>query len=837
MTTFAGNGTAGNSNGIGTAARFHSPYHLGYIASQNAIFAAEYDNNLIRRISLIDASTTTYAGGGTGSTSAGYTDGVGTLASFNGPHGLTTDTAGNVYVACLLGNQIRKIAPGGVVTTLAGQGSTTAGTANGVGTLAGFTYPRGMAYDPSGFLYIAETTNNRVRKLDLATNAVTVLAGTLITSSSSTSAVWDGAATAARFNGLYSVAFDQASGSLYVLDTGNHVIRAVEMRPNAIPACDGTWHHVALTHGDGAPNALKAYVDGRLVAFDSQVFSTTATNVHVGWSGALTAAGGELFGATGGRVADVRLYKRALASSEVLAIANTPWPSVTGAVATSNAANTSYTYSCAAGSTGLSITYTKNADGSWTPVGSASGTCTACNAGSFAALGAASCQLCAANSYAPAAGTASCLPCSTLGAGFTSASGATTCAAPSFTATSSATASATATSTMTLTSSSTASATATSTMTSTSSGSSSSTSSSTATTTATPSSTPSLTPSPTSAPDILLTYSFSIVPTGLVSISTLTLAAITSSSPIANVIDSGFASLLTGPLLTVLITSVKVVNVTDIATGMMSAPLLGRRLGASGPAPGSGGYLFTIVVNFGKVLLETNAVAMQNTLAALTPNSHVFISIISAIGTVSGLAPATLAAVPGPQATLVNAPYILAGPQAVSSSSSTAVAAGAAGGGVAAAIVVILVAIWFACVLITPFSDQTLPSSVPTSHRHVSFVCCSYSYQKYGALPCCRDYARERREAAEAKLRAAEAAEMLKEMGLNPVGAGGDAAVGGALVIRNLVSEREKAAKENAALKNLLAEQVQRAAAEGGVRLSARVAAPAKRQSFAAQGV
>jgi sugar lactone lactonase YvrE len=111
-----------------------------------------------------DGTVTTLAGSG----SPGSADGAGTSASFRGPNGLAVDSSGNVYVADRGNNRIRKITASGVVTTLAGSASP--GSADGTGTAASFNSPAGVALDGSGNLYVADSGNNKIRKITLAGN-------------------------------------------------------------------------------------------------------------------------------------------------------------------------------------------------------------------------------------------------------------------------------------------------------------------------------------------------------------------------------------------------------------------------------------------------------------------------------------------------------------------------------------------------------------------------------------------------------------------------------------------------------------------------------------------
>jgi len=106
-----------------------------------------------------DGTVTTLAGSG----NPGSADGAGTSASFRGPKGLAVDSSGNVYVADRGNNTIRKVTSSGIVTTLAGSASP--GTADGTGTAASFNSPAGVALDSSGNLYVADSGNNKIRKI------------------------------------------------------------------------------------------------------------------------------------------------------------------------------------------------------------------------------------------------------------------------------------------------------------------------------------------------------------------------------------------------------------------------------------------------------------------------------------------------------------------------------------------------------------------------------------------------------------------------------------------------------------------------------------------------
>lgn len=147
----------------------------------------------------------------------GSADGTGVAASFYGPADLAVDGTGNVFVADSGNNSIRKITSAGVVTTLAGGGS--AGSANGTGAAASFNLPYGVAVDASGTVYVADTYNNLIRKVTPA-GVVTTLAG------SGNAGSANGTGTAASFNFPFGVAVD-TSGNVYVAENKGNLIRKI----------------------------------------------------------------------------------------------------------------------------------------------------------------------------------------------------------------------------------------------------------------------------------------------------------------------------------------------------------------------------------------------------------------------------------------------------------------------------------------------------------------------------------------------------------------------------------------------------------------------------------
>lgn len=156
VTTIAGNGTAGYTNGTGTAAQFKNPSGVDVDASGN-IYVADRLNHRIRKITT-SGVVSSLAGTGT----SGTTDGAAGSAKFSDPYGVTVDVSGNVYVADLISSRIRKISSG-QVSTLAG---TIPGYQNGTSTIAKFNQPTDLVIQGSN-IYIADHSNNSIRLVKL----------------------------------------------------------------------------------------------------------------------------------------------------------------------------------------------------------------------------------------------------------------------------------------------------------------------------------------------------------------------------------------------------------------------------------------------------------------------------------------------------------------------------------------------------------------------------------------------------------------------------------------------------------------------------------------------
>ena len=199
VSTLAG-GQLGVADGVAALAKFADPVGIAADMAGN-LYVTDGTVALIRKVTPAGV-VSTLAGSG----SAGSADGRGTAASFNLPGGLTVDLSGNIYVAEIGNNKIRKITPDGLVSTLAGTGG--AGAVDGPGANASFNQPYGVTVDRNGVLYVADKGNNTIRRIS-PTGAVTTFAGNGVAGD------LNGVGTAAELNQPTAITCD-ALGNLYV---------------------------------------------------------------------------------------------------------------------------------------------------------------------------------------------------------------------------------------------------------------------------------------------------------------------------------------------------------------------------------------------------------------------------------------------------------------------------------------------------------------------------------------------------------------------------------------------------------------------------------------------
>ncbi len=211
VSTFAGTGAMGKADGTGTSASFANLMGLAIDTAGN-IFVADSHNNLVRKITP-GGVVTTIAGNG----NIGAADGTGAAASFFNPEYVAVDKSGNIYVSDTHNSLIRKITQAGVVTTIAGRrfdsGTTTKDTS------IKFDNPAGIAVDEYGNVYVADWGNDRIRKIT-ASGRVTNFAGCGVPGAK------DGVGDAASFYLPWGIAVNSA-GSIFVADSYNNMIRKI----------------------------------------------------------------------------------------------------------------------------------------------------------------------------------------------------------------------------------------------------------------------------------------------------------------------------------------------------------------------------------------------------------------------------------------------------------------------------------------------------------------------------------------------------------------------------------------------------------------------------------
>ncbi|MDF2431954.1 MAG: hypothetical protein JWP44_1585 [Mucilaginibacter sp.] len=268
VSTLAGSpGVSGSADGIGANASFNSPVGIA-VDNSGIVYVADQNNNMIREITPGGIVTTL-----AGSVTHGSADGQGAAAGFYNPGGLTVDASGNIHVADVLNNMIRKITPPGLVTTVAG--NTNAGSNDGQGVSATFNNPNGITIDNAGTLYVADKKNNKIRKIT-TDGTVSTLAG------DGTGGSADGITKNATFSYPGSILSDGA-GNIYVGDFSTFVIRKIGVTGYTIdkPLPPGLIFDVKTGIISGTPTAISPATDYVITAYNAGGSSSATVNIKV----------------------------------------------------------------------------------------------------------------------------------------------------------------------------------------------------------------------------------------------------------------------------------------------------------------------------------------------------------------------------------------------------------------------------------------------------------------------------------------------------------------------------------------------------------------------------
>ena len=242
-------GVGGGADGTGSAASFEAPVGMAVDAAGN-LYVAEYGGSTIRRVTAAGVVTTL---AGTARMN-GSSDGTGAAARFNSPRGIAVTANGTVYVADTYNNTVRQITPAGVVTTIAGSANAPPGSANGAGSVARFSGPEGLAVDAAGNVYVADSGNHLIRKI-AAGGLVSTIAGAAGIAGSA-----DGQGGAARFNMPLGIAVD-GNGNLVVADGLNSTVRAITPG-GLVSTLAGSAGNAGTTDGTGAAARFGSRLQG-----------------------------------------------------------------------------------------------------------------------------------------------------------------------------------------------------------------------------------------------------------------------------------------------------------------------------------------------------------------------------------------------------------------------------------------------------------------------------------------------------------------------------------------------------------------------------------------------
>ena len=226
ITTVAGIGVADFSGdgGLAISAALSFPEGVAVDASGN-LYIADRGNHRVRKVDAVTGIITTFSGAGTAGSSGD--GGPATEATLNAPSRVVVGPSGDVFIS--EGNSVRKVnVSTGIITRVAGTGAGGLSGDGGLATSAAMDFPNGVAFDAMANMFIADTSNQRIRKVDAATGIISTVAGSGATGFNNGNYSGDGGpATKATFNRPRDVAVD-ASGNLFIVDELNHRIRRAD---------------------------------------------------------------------------------------------------------------------------------------------------------------------------------------------------------------------------------------------------------------------------------------------------------------------------------------------------------------------------------------------------------------------------------------------------------------------------------------------------------------------------------------------------------------------------------------------------------------------------------
>jgi len=264
IVAFAGTGAKGfnGDGGNATDAALNSPIRLVVDSSGNT-YIADYSNHAIRKVS--NGKISTIAGLGIG----GYSGdgGPATSALLYYPMGLAIDANNNLYIADSGNNVVRFITASGTISTIAGTGTAGNGASGGLATATSLNGPSGVAIS-NGMLYIADTNNNLIRKVDLSTGILTTFAGTGAAALSGDG----GAAISAAFDKPQGIYID-SSGNMFVCDTSNHSVRKIAASTSIVTTVAGNG-----TYGSGGDGGLAT---GAVLSGPTDVVANSGGDLYI----------------------------------------------------------------------------------------------------------------------------------------------------------------------------------------------------------------------------------------------------------------------------------------------------------------------------------------------------------------------------------------------------------------------------------------------------------------------------------------------------------------------------------------------------------------------------